>query len=203
MRRSILTSFVLIGAVLALVVGAGTFATFSNEQTISSQTNDVGATTLVMVLEDEGDTSLSFKPGTAEGCDSMADGDTCVTTFDISHGADNILEFKYAGNVTEDGDSTDCFVATISDASNSGGVGVPTFSNSATNNGEQATFERPDTGTDGSDTSDALDVGEIDSIELTVTLTPGAGVDPNDCQGVTGVTYTVDVTATQSNSPHD
>ena len=198
MRRSILTSFVVIGAVLALVVGAGTFAVFTDTDDIAGT---VGAGTLQVVLQDGNpvnQAALSFEMGT-DACPALADGESCTTTVEVIHDTGSNLEFSYTGTLAESGDTADdCFSAALSSFANSNTTTAPASNTTPlTNNGTQETFSHAE-GNAPPDATDALDPSETDSMTLTVTL---GG--PNACQGVGPVTYTVTVNATQSSTPHD
>ncbi|HEX5370860.1 MAG TPA: SipW-dependent-type signal peptide-containing protein [Dehalococcoidia bacterium] len=200
MRRTILISSLVITAAIALLVGAGTFAQFTDTASISG---DVQAGKLEMTLVDSAtsasDTEITFDPSTV--CGNMAPGQTCTATMAIGHTASSSLEFTYTGDVKEAGDTSDnCFSAALSDFANSNTTTAPALvSGTQTNNGTQATFGHSEA-TDGTDVTDALDPTETDSMLLTVTFNASAG---NECQGVGPVTYTVSATATQSSTPQD
>ena len=107
MKRSILFSVLIIGAVFAVVAGAGTFATFTDSatggQTVSSGTVDV----LV-----NGDTDDNFAVSLAggAGCPSnMAFGDSC--TFAVTVANNGSLSFTTAFTLTET-DANNCWTTT-------------------------------------------------------------------------------------------
>lgn len=208
MRRSILTSLVVIGAVLALVMGASTFAVFTETNTLTNDPGEGGTAlssgSFDLVLQDGDSTvNLSFSPAGNASCTNMADGDTCSTTFTVTNGGS--LEFTYDGDIDETGDdAANCFVASLAVASpNSGNVGAaqPAVSDNFAGDSTHADFGLAlDAAGDGGN-GDALDPAESDSFDFTVTLTaPAEG--GLVCQDL-DVFYTVTVTATQSASPQD
>jgi predicted ribosomally synthesized peptide with SipW-like signal peptide len=105
MRRSILTSFVVIGAVLALVMGAGTFAVFTDEEEIQG-TGEAA----IVDFEITGDTIGGNSTGTDEaagddiltvvfdgdgydcGFDFFAPGDTCTIPVQLTRPAATIAQ---------------------------------------------------------------------------------------------------------------
>jgi hypothetical protein len=194
-RRSILTSLVVIGAVVALVMGATTFAVFTETNTLTNAGAPLSSGSFDLVLTDEESTTvLSFSPVETAACANMADGDACATTFTVTNGGS--LEFIYTGSVSEAGDvAANCFVPTLALTEGNGGDAQPTV------DGTDFDLALAAAGDGGN--GDALDPdGETDTYTLTVTLT--APVDNSiACQGIEDVVYTVSVTATQSASPQD
>lgn len=80
MKRSILFSLLVIGAVVALVAGAGTFAPFT---TSDDDAGEVTATTLSITVAGTG--TLDFSTGDA-GCPTdLLPGDTCEDTVTVTN----------------------------------------------------------------------------------------------------------------------
>ena len=204
MRRSILTSFVLIGAVLALVAGASTFAVFTDEDAIEGT---ITAGTINVDLADIGDSpeeaTLTFDLTSV--CGEMTPEDTCDVDIQICNGTttatvcaatgSNLEGTVTTGTVTESADPDSCFSGDITGAApvsiGDGAVGDTGAADTAT----FTTTETPDG--DGAPHDDSLDPGESVTVTLTVSLD-----DDDACQG-DSVTYAVDVTLSQSSSPHD
>src|SRR5690606_7983890 len=88
MRRSILTSFVLIGAVLALVMGASTFAVFTDDETITGS-----AESAILDFELTGDSIGPNSTGDEEGDNN----DTLTINFN-DDGYDCGFDFFAPGN---------------------------------------------------------------------------------------------------------
>jgi predicted ribosomally synthesized peptide with SipW-like signal peptide len=172
-KRSILLSGLIIGAVLSIVAGAGTFATFTDSAT-GTQTLNSGT---VDVLVD-GTASDNFTINmTGPGCPSdMAFGDSCSWTATVEN--DGSLSFTTAYTIVEveSTDPHDCWTVTY--------TGLPAGD------------------AEGGDADADHDPGDSHSTTLTATLDNPGGGDDNICQGATDdITLTID--ATQSPSPHD
>lgn len=100
-------SALVIGAVLAVVAGAGTFATFTDSatggQTVSSGTVDV-------LVNGDADDNFAVSLAGGAGCPSnMAFGDTC--TFGVTVANNGSLSFTTAFTLTET-DANNCFDTT-------------------------------------------------------------------------------------------
>ncbi|MEO6198058.1 MAG: SipW-dependent-type signal peptide-containing protein [Dehalococcoidia bacterium] len=107
MKKNLLLSTLMIGAVLAVVAGAGTFATFTDQAT-GSQTVTSGSVD-VLVNGDAGDNfAISLTGG--PGCPSnMAFGDTC--TFALTVANNGTLSETTAFTLTET-DTNNCWTTT-------------------------------------------------------------------------------------------
>jgi predicted ribosomally synthesized peptide with SipW-like signal peptide len=203
-------SLMVIGAVVAVVAGASTFAPFTDEETISG---GVTAGVLKLDLDDVGtsasDTTITFDPTAT--CGAMVPGSGCSVLIEICNGetssgtctaSGSNLEFTYAGDIQETGDPDSCFVATLTETASTdtviaAGASDATITDAIAGDGTAGDFDHDGVaGQDGAN-ADSLDPGERDQFTLTVTLD-----DDNACQGDT-VSYAVHVLATQSASPHD
>jgi predicted ribosomally synthesized peptide with SipW-like signal peptide len=105
MRRSILTSLVVIGAAMALVVGAGTFAVFTDTENIEGTANSAivdfeltgdtigGNSTGVNEAANEDTLTVSFDgDGFDCGFDVFAPGDTCTIPVQLTRDAATIAD---------------------------------------------------------------------------------------------------------------
>ncbi len=173
MRRSILTSFVVIGAVLALVMGASTFAVFTDQTTGTADISAAGTVDIVMQSDASDEVALNTlnesndcNPGPTGG---LAGGEYCDVVFTLENPTGN-LSADWSFDVSDDESGTDCYSEEILD---------------------KATLEAGDAPDGDHNPGDSHDV------TLRVTL-----ADDNDCQGAT-TTVTVTVDAQQSSTPHD
>ena len=206
MRRSILTSFVVIGAVLALVVGAGTFAVFTDSESISGTADAAildfelsGDGTNTGTTEANNDETLDIGFNTtACAFDFFAPGDSCTIEIDLTRDAANILQQLAAdltvsafsvNGVTDGGagDEDDLIAASI---------GIDCDGDSASDWHVSWVF------TDDVGSITHLPAATADSgqgIDVTVSLDLDAG---NACQADTLGAIILTVLATQSAAPH-
>jgi predicted ribosomally synthesized peptide with SipW-like signal peptide len=204
MRRTTLFSFLVIGVVLATVFGAGTFAPFTSQDDISG-TVTAGDAEIDLADPTGGPDPLVFEPSLE--CGELTDDpqDECETDFTITNTGN--LELFYGGvtaTVTESGDdTTNCFEATLSFVSTTSGdsTGAVTGGTAAVPNNSSLQIQHSENaGQEGAGNADAdsLDPTEVDTYNLDVNLVDAAA----ECQELI-VTYTIDVTGTQSSSPHN
>jgi predicted ribosomally synthesized peptide with SipW-like signal peptide len=203
LRRSILFSLMVIGAVIAVVAGASTFSAFTSTDNISGT---VTAGKLKIDLADTGATpsenSLTFDLNTA--CGEMTPTDTCTVLIQLCNGtsaagvctgspSSNLEEYISAATFEElAGDSDNCFSGVLTtDTANGRTISIADGTVGATGTGDTATF------TVDSAATESLDPGDFVVMKLTVSL-----ADDNACQG-DAATYKLSVTATQTNTPHD
>ncbi len=161
MKRSIIMSMLVIGA-LATLIGAGTWATFTDSGTA---TGDVTAGTVDVVLNDDGsdDVELTFTPGSDPECpDNMAYNETCTAGLTVANNGS--LSVTYDVTVTDSQGA--CFTSVLD---------------------IEAALE---TGDGGEGEGGDSDHNAGDSHDGTVTTTLDS--DDDSCQGVTNtVTVTV------------
>lgn len=108
MKRSIIMSMLVIGA-LATLIGAGTWATFTDSGTA---TGDVTAGTVNVVLNSDtsDDVELAFEPGTDPECPAnMAFGETCTAALTVANAGS--LSVTYAVTVVDS--AADCFTSVL------------------------------------------------------------------------------------------
>ncbi len=122
MHRSILISVLVIGAVLAIVAGVGTYATFTDTD---SSSGDVKAGTVDISANAEGpDTDLAFTTGSLSCPDNLAIGDAC--TADVTVTNNGSLAVDYTGSAgeieTAPNGGSDCFSVALDATLTSGAL---------------------------------------------------------------------------------
>ena len=195
-RRSLLFSMMLIGAVVALATGATTFAPFTDSDTASSP-GGVTAGEVALNLKGNPDESITF---TGNCTSEVAPGDVCSESLAIMNATGgNGLAVTYTLETWADSDGID------SGASGSGGdtvvdcinveydadaVAEGTVANQSTT-GAVAGGSGPDADTDD------LDPAEEESFLLEVAVD-----DDDSCQSASATVMGIAI-ATQSATPHD
>jgi predicted ribosomally synthesized peptide with SipW-like signal peptide len=199
MRRSILFSLMVIGAVIAVVAGASTFSAFTSSDSISGT---VTAGKLKVDLDQTSGTEIdtTFTLGNGTDCDTgeMAPGDDCVVNLTVQNENPSNLEFTYVLDVAKTGDiSPSCFTLKIDTVTHS--VGTDVTSTTIAGPADAVQIKHLENSI-GGDTTDALDPNDSDSFNLHVAIPVTETRDA--CQGV-ALTITASVVATQSTTPHD
>jgi len=179
MRRSILMSVLAIGAAIAIVTGASTFATFSDQATVNSATLTAGKVDItVNGGENVTATIAGYTCDMGGSASNFAYGQTC--TFDIT------TANKASPNSTLSVVLTTNFPGTVTESV------AGCFSKS---------FPLQAGVAEGGDLDVDLDPGQNVVTTLTVKLDGHVGSE-NDCQGAS-ISLAFTVTGTQSPTPHD
>lgn len=118
MKRSILFSALVIGAVLAVVAGASTYATFT-DQAAGSQTVTAGTVDVVVNNDTDDAFAISFGGSSCTSSTNMAYGDSCTFTVNVKN--DGTLSFTTAYTITET-DANNCFSTSLSGLPSGDGV---------------------------------------------------------------------------------
>ena len=197
-------SIILVRAVLrSRRFGASTFAPFSDTDTTSGT---VTASVLQVDLADVGsspeEASLTFDTDPECGSEITPVTDPCVVLIQICNGTSatgtysntgsNVEVYISAATIIEtENDTDDCFDGTLTESE-----ALVVISDASVGVGEEpgdddAAF------TVGTAATESLDPGDSADVTLTIVL-----LDDNKCQG-DSATYQLDVTATQTNTPHD
>jgi predicted ribosomally synthesized peptide with SipW-like signal peptide len=221
LRRTVLSSFLIIGAALAVVFAGGTFSAFTDQESISGEATAAivdfelsgdGANT---GLSDPGSETLSITFDDADDAcagDYFAPGDSCQ--IDVTLTRDNILQqlavtlsvTAFAVGSVTDGGAGD-LNGTLGVPN--GIIGLDCDSASTTPPGDAGaewtiSYVFEDAG--GADTTMPAATDDLDQqIDVTVALDIGAignASDPGGCQGDDPGTVAITINATQTGTPH-
>jgi predicted ribosomally synthesized peptide with SipW-like signal peptide len=226
MRRSILTSFVVIGAVLALVMGAGTFAVFTDTENITGNTT-AGRVDFELSGDDGDDSNVDAQDTGNEEADNDEDlqiyfnslGDSCVDenedsfdffapgdscTIDVNLTRDNILQQLAVdldvNGMTLLGQTAAAGVLTVASACDGGAFVLA-------EGGWRVTVAFRDDDSDNEDRMPAATPDDDQYLDVMLELVDGTAID--ECQGdvINGNAVTPDLSiailATQAGDPHD